>query len=792
MPAEPTPRKTPDAAKPRPQRPRPKPPARPQAPAAKPSEPRTVEVAFRRDLGLLEAVMLGIGAMVGGGIFALMGIAIGLAGPIIVLGLAANGLIVMLTAMSYMELGARIHEAGGGYRPVDMSMPPPFGFLAGWMAWFARAVACGLYAVTFGVFAVQIPGMNLGWLGLSPHAGVVVWGLVVALGFFAVNFVGTHLTGRTENLLTGFQVMVLAFFTFAAAFSAATNPNWQANFTPFIPYGPTGLFLAMAIMYITFEGSELITTLGEEIKEPRRNIPRAIFLSVVVTVLIYVAVTAAAIAAVGWSALAQQGQDAMIYAAQQVLRGPAFLIIVVGGLISALAAMNAALLASSRVAFAMGRRRHLPAWLSHIHVHFRTPSKALVATTAIILFMVAFLPLDRLAAAASLLFLLTFILVSAALIKIRLGERGRTPGFRVPLFPLTPIAAIVVNAVLAGYIIYYDLFQGGAFNPAGAASSSLAVLWIAFGLMIYWKTRGEVEVHERFEIAEAQKLPEPKFHVMVSVGGPIATRLMSLARDIAKARDGVITLLNVMQLPRAMSVMDVASEDATSKRIEYLHRLDQRFPDVDAKAAVVVARDVAQGIVGEVERRDVNLLMMGWRGTSVGSTRLLGSTLEPVIAKGPCDILVLRATGKERYRKIAVASLSQLAANDAGYIAGSIARQHESTVTVLQGADPRQKEIVDAAVEGATQAGVSPSVKHGDGEFYGMVSKEGEESDLLILGTTHHSYRRGLFGDPLEDRIAVGVQCAVAIVIKAVSPVSAPVPPPTLGPGEGQHESPPV
>ncbi|HLF06385.1 MAG TPA: amino acid permease, partial [Thermoplasmata archaeon] len=138
------------------------------SPAPKSGEPKTVEVAFRRDLGLLEAVMLGIGAMVGGGIFALLGIGIDLAGPAIIAALILNLGVVLLTAMTYAELGARIHEAGGGYRPVDMSMPPPFGFLAGWMAWFARAVACGLYAVTFGIFAVQIPGLDLGWIGFAP------------------------------------------------------------------------------------------------------------------------------------------------------------------------------------------------------------------------------------------------------------------------------------------------------------------------------------------------------------------------------------------------------------------------------------------------------------------------------------------------------------------------------------------------------------------------------------------------------------------------------------------------
>ncbi len=115
-----------------------------------------VETELSRDMGLFDITFIGVGAMVGAGVFALTGFAAGMAGPALTIAFVLNGIVALFTAVSYAELGAAFPEAGGGYLWVKEALVDPNGFFAGWMSWFAHAVACSLYAVTFGVFLTEL------------------------------------------------------------------------------------------------------------------------------------------------------------------------------------------------------------------------------------------------------------------------------------------------------------------------------------------------------------------------------------------------------------------------------------------------------------------------------------------------------------------------------------------------------------------------------------------------------------------------------------------------------------
>ena len=136
------------------------------------------DVTLARTLGLFDAIMIGVGAMIGAGVFVLTGIAAGEAGPAAIIAFALNGIVTLFTAFSYAELASAIPEAGGGYSFVKRAMPPALGFLAGWMLWFAYTVACALYAVGFGGYFVELlgsywPAAHAALLGaLGHHASV--------------------------------------------------------------------------------------------------------------------------------------------------------------------------------------------------------------------------------------------------------------------------------------------------------------------------------------------------------------------------------------------------------------------------------------------------------------------------------------------------------------------------------------------------------------------------------------------------------------------------------------------
>jgi len=165
------------------------------------------KVQLSRTLGLFTVTMMGIGGMIGAGIFALTGIAAGEAGPAVILVFALNGLVTLLTAFAYAELASAIPRAGGGYSFVRLAFPGATGFIAGWMLWFAYTVACSLYALGFAgyfweFFLKYFPQVTTNLLTFSgEHSAVLLITLCVGVAFVFLNVRGAEVTGKTENIL---------------------------------------------------------------------------------------------------------------------------------------------------------------------------------------------------------------------------------------------------------------------------------------------------------------------------------------------------------------------------------------------------------------------------------------------------------------------------------------------------------------------------------------------------------------------------------------------------------------
>ena len=224
-----------------------------------------------RSLNLLDIVMVGIAAMIGGAIFVLTGPAIGLAGSAVLLAFIINAIITLFTAMGYAELGSAIPEAGGGYLWVREGLPRPNAFFSGWLAWLAHIIAGSLYAVGFGSFlasflqSTDILTMD-SLFGFIPIDKLFA---VMAVALFAfINIRGTSETGKIGTVVTMFQLLAIVSIIVAGLWSMANSPNWTANFSDFMPNGLGGLAAAMGLTFIAFEGYEVIVQSGEEVKKP--------------------------------------------------------------------------------------------------------------------------------------------------------------------------------------------------------------------------------------------------------------------------------------------------------------------------------------------------------------------------------------------------------------------------------------------------------------------------------------------------------------------------------------------
>jgi amino acid transporter len=464
------------------------------------------------ELGLLDATMIGMGAMIGAGIFVLTGLAAEISGPAAIFVFVLNGVVTAFTGLCYAELASAIPKSGGGYAFVREIFDDLSSFVMGWMLWFAYMIAGALYALGFApnfleflhVYDLvpapgQVGAVTLGVLPVGIPAKVALAFAAVLL-LVSVNAVSTAASGSIETIFTATKVTILLVFVGFGFFSAGgggeTSFTFQ-NFDPLFPDGKSAFSIlpAMGLTFIAFEGYDLITTVTEEVKNPRENIPKAIFVSLAVTVIVYMLVVTVAIGTLGAGGLADAGEAGIAAAATSFMptglpiikNGGA--IIVFGAIFSTITALNAVVIASSRVAFAMGREDQLPSRIGNIHHRYGTPFVAILASAVVMLLSVG-LPTKSAGNMSSLFFLLSFVIVNGAVIKLRRERPDMNRPYEMPYYPVPPVMGILLNLVLTGVLVEYLLRT----DPLALV---LSVAWILLGVVFYFTYFRDTDSVER-------------------------------------------------------------------------------------------------------------------------------------------------------------------------------------------------------------------------------------------------------------------------------------------------------
>ena len=432
------------------------------------------ERAPAASLGLLDATMVGIGAMIGAGIFVLTGEATEIAGAGAIVVFALNGGVTTFSALSYAELASAIPRNGGGYAYVKEAFSESISFVMGWTRWFTYMSAGALYALGFSSNFVEF--VHLYWTGLpGSELAELAYAVVAVLGFVGLNAASTEASGGAETFVTLVKIAILAVFVI---FGIGTVN--AGEFEPLFPAdgGVANVLPAMGLTFIAFQGYDLIATVTEEVENPRKNIPRAIFLSLVATVVTYLLVVGVSIGTLGPERLGSAGETAVAEAAVGFMPnfgipGPSVgaALIGFGAVFSTISALNAVVIGSSRVAFAMGRAGQLPRKLGEIHPKYGTPAVAIGASAVVMVLATALAPIKVVGNLASLFSLLGFTVVNGAVIKLRRDQPSLSRPFEVPYYPLTPILGIAFNLLLAAYI-----------SPRTWA---IAVGWLVFGGAVY-------------------------------------------------------------------------------------------------------------------------------------------------------------------------------------------------------------------------------------------------------------------------------------------------------------------
>ena len=561
-----------------------------------------------RSLGLLDVVMVGVASMIGGAIFVLVGPGMGAAGPALMLAFFMNGIITMFTALTYAELGSALPSVGGGYRWIREGLPRPNSYISGWMAWFAHSIAGSLYAVAFGAFI----GHLLKTAGLLSDIGDFslekLFAVIAIILFTYVNIRGSSETGKVGNAITFSQLAIITVLIAAGLFAMAfTNPDWPGNFTDFFPKGTVGLAIAMGLTFIAFEGYEIIAQAGDEIKNPKRNIPRAILISLAIVVTLYIVfafvfiggLNPAEVEKESWKFIGDHGELGIIEAAEYLIPFGA-LIVLVGGIVSTLSALNATTFAASRVSFAMGRQYNLPHRFSAIHSKYRTPYLAIIVSGIVMVILAVSLPLEQIAMAASVMFLFLFTQVNMAAISIRrLYGKKLKYGFKTPFFPLVPILGILSAAGLAIYLLI--------FNPL---SWAVAIIWIIIGFFVYklYTSKKELEHYAPLALKEG---PEERkdYRILILFNKKTATKLAKVGVVIAKEKEGEISFLNATKVPRQVPLtMAQGFAEPAMKAFDQLKKSLQQ--SLRHRYLVRLTHDTTEAILATVEEQGINMLII--------------------------------------------------------------------------------------------------------------------------------------------------------------------------------------
>jgi amino acid transporter/nucleotide-binding universal stress UspA family protein len=668
-----------------------------------------MEVRLSREMRLIDVTMIGVGAMIGAGIFVLTGIAAGVAGPALLLVFLLNGLVATLTAAAYAELGGAIHGAGGGYLWIKRALPDPSGFLSGWMDWFAHAVACSLYALGFGAYFKEL----LAVVGVSapqtPIMPVEVWAAIGACSLFAyINYRGASEAGKAGSVVTISKVVIIGAFIVAGLWAMAHRTGWQGAFTPFFSNGLGGVFAAMGLTFIAFEGYEIIAQTSEEVEDPKRNVPRAVFLSLLIVVPIYLLVAFVAIGAVippaGVAVTAYLGAEkevALVAAANQFIVGGG-IVILVGGLLSTLSALNATIYSSSRVAFAMARDASLPSLMASVHPRTSTPHFAILVSTLLIILMAVSLPIEEVAAAASVMFLLLFGGVNLAVIRLRKLHPELDRGYKVPFVPVTPVLAIVSMLAIAVMMFV-------AYPQAWAAAGG----WIALGLVFYYAYSRKRETAFSERTAWMERIERKEYRVLVAVSSDRTMEsLMEAGLLIASEHQGSLVVVSVIEVPDGERLLAGRkrvrqAEAALERAVKYAEKRGMA-----ARPVVKISRRISHGIVETVREEGCNFLIIGQPDITSFLERIVASIVERVLKDVPCQVGVVYGTiVSDSVNGIVVPVTKGRNAGLAAQLAPAFGRWFEvkvraMTVVESDAADDEAEKAVGEAQGVLTDAGV--------------------------------------------------------------------------------------
>jgi basic amino acid/polyamine antiporter, APA family len=452
---------------------------------------------LKKTLGPVSLTALGVGAIIGTGIFVVIGEGAKDAGPAVVLAFVLAGVTCAFSALSYAELASAVPVSGSAYTFSYATLGELIAFIIGWDLILEYGVSVAAVAVGWGgnvneflksAFGFALPDA----ISKSPSEGGVfnIPAVVVVLAITVLLVVGTNQSARTNAIMVGVKIAILLFFIVVAI--TAFN---SGHFTPFAPSGVGGVAAAASTIFFAYIGFDAVSTASEETKNPKRDLPIAIIGSLLISTVLYVLVSVAAVGIAPIKTLS--GSDAPLSAALREGAGIpwAGALLSLGALIAITSVVLVIMYGQTRIFFAMCRDGLLPQRLAKVSPRFGTPARITVGFGVLIAILAALVPLDVIIELTNIGTLFAFVLVNIGVIVLRRTKPDMERPFRVPLSPVVP----VIGILLCGYLIY----------QLPGETKLRFVVWLVIGLVVYFaysRRHSRVATGARAELPPAEKL----------------------------------------------------------------------------------------------------------------------------------------------------------------------------------------------------------------------------------------------------------------------------------------------
>jgi len=595
---------------------------------------------FERTIGLFGATTIGVGALMGAGVYVLIGAAAGEAGPSVILTYFITGILAFATTLLFAELSRIIPRSGGGYTYAYKILGSIGGFTTGWFLALGSIFACGLYAIGFAEYTISVTGIRV------PDYMVKAAAVGITLLLALLNSISKGKKKfNLQNWVVWGNVVILIILIVVSAFHGKVQ-----NVKPFLPTGFEGTLAAISLIYISFFGYQLIANNADEIIEPEKTVPKAMKLSMLISMGIYLFIAATAVMTVPWKELAGS-QAPLVLVANKSFGGRGWLLISLGGMMASLGALSSTMISQSRQIYEMGKDHFFPDYFGKLDVKTKQPRTALLIGAVIIGLILVTADLEFIAKAANFCLLASLLPVSLALRKIYRKNPALKP--KQKWKNLLPEMTLIINLGLLLTLGIVSLAFGQQLLLVGAA------------VYFFYSRKREKRHREGLNIILEEEKGFSFFKrntVLVPMSNPETQKaLLMLSNRLMAKKGGDIIVLAVKDVPEGVDFYEALSGAGESLEVIKRSVVLARDNNIKIKPVIRAAHNVPKGIVQAGESENSDLIIMGFpRRKTPGKPSILSQVMKMSVT----DMVIMNLkTSSEKFNPQKIALYAKNAAD---------------------------------------------------------------------------------------------------------------------------------